>query len=126
MHGDLDPPGAAHLESVLTDLINSQDEVSLIVDLHDAREADGDGLSVFATAAGLAEARGGTLVLSSPPEAIQTALEAAGVAQLIRRSRDGRKLRAGSGSEANGRGAHPAGGGVSWSGLDADHEDPAG
>lgn len=37
VHGELDLPGAGHLESVLTDLINSQDQVNLVVDLHDAR-----------------------------------------------------------------------------------------
>jgi hypothetical protein len=50
VHGELDPPKVAHLRLLLTDLIEGQGNVAVIVDLQQATAADGDprGLEKFA------------------------------------------------------------------------------
>lgn len=47
VHGDLDVTGARHLGSVLADIIDGQDDLSVVVDLHDASAADTSGLTSF-------------------------------------------------------------------------------
>ncbi len=89
------------------------------------REGDADGFSVLATAAELAAARGGTLLLSSPPDAIQPALAAAGVGRLVSPDGDARKPRGGPSAPWDSRGAHPAGE-SNRSHPTSDGRDPAG
>lgn len=51
VHGELDPQKVAHLRLLLTDLIDGQGNVSVIVDLQDATAAAGDPDSVAMMAA---------------------------------------------------------------------------
>ena len=53
VHGELDPAKVAHLRHLLTDLIDGQGNVSVIVDLQDATAAADDpgGVEMFAAEA---------------------------------------------------------------------------
>jgi anti-anti-sigma factor len=120
VHGRLDHASAGHLESVLTDLINSQERAALVVDLHDAHGCDRAALSALARVAQLARGGGGTLALRGPGDSISPALEAAGLASLISDDRPHRP-RAGitepvrdDGNQDSRRGVHPAGGAQYW------------
>ena len=77
VHGALDGVGAAHLDLVLTDLIDGQGNLSVVVDLRDltATGTDADRLSVFVDAARRAHRHSGVLALSTPPALFDEALE---------------------------------------------------
>lgn len=112
VHGDLDPPGAKHLGSVLADLIYGQGNLDVVVDLHDASAAK--GLEVFAAAAKQASQRGAALSLCDPPTVFREALIQMGLGQLVRSSRaDGRRAAPvpplGRISALRDRSAHPSG-----------------
>jgi len=79
VHGDLGPTRAAHLGLILTDLIDGQGNLSLIVDLHDATATDAASVSVFADAAERAGRHGGVITLSEPPDILQEALRQRGL-----------------------------------------------
>jgi anti-anti-sigma factor len=88
VHGDLDPPAAEQLGTVLADLIDGQGNMAVVVDLHDARAADARCLSVFTGAAERATRRRGSLTLSEPPEILYEALILAGLGALVRTTRN--------------------------------------
>ena len=87
VHGELDPPAAAQLGNVLTDLIDGQGNMAVAVDLHDARAADARCLSAFAAAAERARRRRASLTLSEPPEILYEALILRGLGALVRKTR---------------------------------------
>ncbi len=68
VHGELDPLKVAHLRLLLTDLIEGQGNVSVIVDLQDATaEAhDPDGVEMFAAEAKHAHRRHALVVVAEP------------------------------------------------------------
>ena len=94
VHGDLDPPAVAQLESVLVDLIDGQGNMAVAVDLHDARAADASCLSMFTGAAERATGRGGSLTLTDPPEILYEALILRGLGALVRSARRDDRRRA--------------------------------
>lgn len=79
VHGELDRLGAAHLDHMLTDLIDGQGNLSLIVDLHDATATGEDSVPVFADASERAGRRGGTVTLNEPPALLDRALRRRGL-----------------------------------------------
>lgn len=84
VRGDLDLARAAYLGPVLTDLIDGQGNLSLIVDLHDATATDAEHLLVFRDAAEQARRRGGAMTISEPPPALHDALRQWGLHHLVR------------------------------------------
>lgn len=85
VHGELDLAKAAHLGATLTDLIDGQGNLSVVVDLHGATAKDADCLWVFTQAAERARLRGGTITLSDPPGSIDAALQLRGLDNFVRR-----------------------------------------
>lgn len=79
VHGELGPTRAAHLGNMLTDLIDGQGNLSVIVDLHDATATDAASVSVFADAAERAGRHGGVITLSEPPDILEQALRQRGL-----------------------------------------------
>ena len=68
VHGELDLPKVAHLRLLLTDLIDDQGNVSVVVDLQDATAAPDDpgGLGKFAEATKHAHGRHAVIVVDQP------------------------------------------------------------
>ena len=68
VHGELDPPKVAHLRLLLTDLIDDQGNVSVVVDLQDATPAPDDpgGLGRFAAATKHAHGHHAVIVVDEP------------------------------------------------------------
>ena len=79
VHGDLDPTRAAHLGLMLTDLIDGQGNLSLIVDLRDATATDAASVAVFTDAAERANRHGGVITLNEPPDVLEQALRQRGL-----------------------------------------------
>ncbi|MGH9157618.1 MAG: hypothetical protein ACRD1K_17680 [Acidimicrobiales bacterium] len=74
VHGDIDETAARHLGELLTDIIDGHGNLTVVVDLHDARTGNAGDLSVFAEAGERAARRDGSPTLSDPPEHLRTAL----------------------------------------------------
>lgn len=70
VHGELDPSKAAHLRLLLTDLIDGQGNVSVIVDLQDAtaHADDPGGIEQFAQEAKRAHRRHAVVVVAEPSD----------------------------------------------------------
>lgn len=70
VHGELDPPKVAHLRLLLTDLIDDQGNVSVVVDLQDATAGPDDpgALGRFAAATKHAHGRHAVIVFDQPSE----------------------------------------------------------
>ncbi len=83
VHGELDVIRAAHLGSILSDLIDGQGNLSITVDLHDATASDADSLWVFSEAAERARRRGGTIRLNEPPAPLHQGLQLRGVDHFV-------------------------------------------
>lgn len=68
VHGELDPSKVVHLRRLLTDLIDDQGNVSVVVDLQDATPAPDDpgGLRRFAEATKHAHGRHAVIVVDQP------------------------------------------------------------
>jgi hypothetical protein len=68
VHGELDPPKVAHLQLLLTDLIEGQGNVAVIVDLQRATAAAGDprGLEKFAVSTKRAHGGHAVVVVAEP------------------------------------------------------------
>lgn len=71
VHGELDPPKVSHLRLLLSDLIDGQGNVSVVVDLQHATTADGDPerLAIFAEEAKRAHRRCDLVVVPEPAPA---------------------------------------------------------
>jgi anti-anti-sigma factor len=83
VHGGLDHPRAADLGHILSDLIDGQGNLSLVVDLSDAADAGAAWVSVFAEASERARRRGGAITLSKPPALLNQALHDGGLDHLV-------------------------------------------
>jgi anti-anti-sigma factor len=75
VHGDVDTD---LLRRTLTDLAETQGNLHLVIDLRDAESLDPSGVAVLVDSSQRVRQHGWDLVLSSPPEAIQQALEGRG------------------------------------------------
>lgn len=84
LHGDLSVSASVRLAAVLRDLIDSQGNLSVVVDLADVGGIDRSGLDVLASAGARMDKRGGALRLAGPTGAVVDALILAGSARLIR------------------------------------------
>jgi hypothetical protein len=86
VHGELDVPGVSLLDRTLCDLIDGQGNVSVVVDLRDARVTSIDErVSVFADAVERVHRRhGGVLGLNRPPPALHEELCRRSLGRLVR------------------------------------------
>jgi anti-anti-sigma factor len=80
--GRLDTESSPSLEDTIGEQINGG-EKNVILDLSDVPYLSSQGLRVILTAAKLADAAGGKLVVSSPQDAVKTIFNITGVRQLI-------------------------------------------
>jgi anti-anti-sigma factor len=115
VHGVLDDAGAAHLGGVLSDLIEGQGNLKVVVDLREVHAVSPSGVSTFAIAGKRAQERGGVLTLSDPPDILYRALELRGRVQLTatvsrERHREPTSPPTRNGRSSGGRHDHPAGG----------------
>jgi anti-anti-sigma regulatory factor len=78
VRGALDATRSRHLGGILADLIDGQGNLSILVDLHDARAAEPDCLWMLTEAAERARRRGGTMRLDASPE-VTSALQLRGL-----------------------------------------------
>lgn len=83
VHGELEPAQAADLHHALTDLIEGQGNLCVVVDLRDATAADATQVDGVADVAERADRRGGVMVFSEPPELVVEALGARGLGHLV-------------------------------------------
>ena len=86
--GTLDAHGARALRHVLEDLIESQGNMDVVVDLHDVVDVDVRCLDVFVTAHGWAVLRGSALSLTGARRRVAQALEETGVSGLVKVTSD--------------------------------------
>ena len=86
--GPLDDRSSRTLRDVLTDLIENQGNMTVVVDLHDMTDVDPACLDIFVAAHGLATIRGGHLSLTGARDQVGRALNASGVARLVKVTAD--------------------------------------
>lgn len=82
IEGELDATTAPPLRAILSDLIDGQGNLSLVLDLSAMSFVDSIGLGVFAGAAKRLRTKGGELVLSSPSGPASRLFELTGIAAL--------------------------------------------
>ena len=81
LHGELDTVAAPVLQSSLTDLIEEQGNLDVIIDLAKLEFIDSQGLSVLVAGDRMAKERGGCLTLSAPPSRVYKVFEITGLDQ---------------------------------------------
>lgn len=88
VRGELDAESSQHLGGILADLIDGQGNLSILVDLHEARAADPDCLWMLTEAAERAHRRGATMRLDVAAEVaeVTSALHLRGLDVFIGRS----------------------------------------
>ncbi len=82
IEGELDAVTAPPLRAILSDLIDGQGNLSVVLDLSAMTFVDSIGLGVFVGAAKRLRAKGGELVLASPSGPASRLFELTGVAEL--------------------------------------------
>lgn len=86
--GALDDRSSRLLRDVSTDLIENQGNMTVVVDLHDVTDIDPACLDIFVTAHGWATIRGGHLSITGARGQVARALDASGVARLVKVTAD--------------------------------------
>ena len=86
VRGELDAERSKHLGGILADLIDGQGNMSVLVDLHEARATDPDCLWMLTEAAERAHRRGATVRLQAAPAEVTSALQLRGLDVFIERS----------------------------------------
>lgn len=81
--GEIDASSARHLEQILNDLIENQENMRVVVDLRDVAQLDASGVAALLAAAKLAHQHGGAFTVKEPSGAVYDSLEGAGVAEVI-------------------------------------------
>jgi anti-anti-sigma factor len=110
--GELDAPACNQLGRVLRDLIEGQGNLAVVVELKEVASIHSTGVRVLVEAAGLAEERGGRLMVSDQPHATWAKLEASGVVTVIsltQRSHRGQEGRQTGAPGRDPRADHPSG-----------------
>jgi len=79
MHGDLEADRTPLLGRFLSDLIDGQGNLDIVIDLRDVATIDGKSIDLLAAASQHTRARGGRLVLSTPFPEIRDDLRHAGL-----------------------------------------------
>lgn len=82
IEGELDAATAPPLRAILSDLIDGQGNLSVVLDVSAMTFVDSIGLGVFAGAAKRLRAKGGQLVLSSPSGSAFRLFQITGIAEL--------------------------------------------
>ena len=83
VHGDIDARRASLLDSVLSDLIDGQGNLFVVVDLSDVVMSDLDAVDVLSAARASLEERSGRFVLSAPSVETGRVLDAAGLGDVV-------------------------------------------
>lgn len=83
VHGELDASTAPTLRERLSDLIECQGNLSVVVDLAATTFIDSTGLSVLVTAHKWLRARGGELRLAGPRRSTAKVLEITGLSRIL-------------------------------------------
>lgn len=83
VHGELDAFSAPTLRERLSDLIECQGNLSLVVDLGSTTFIDSSGLAVLAKAHTWLQARGGELRLARPRRSAIKVLEITGLSRML-------------------------------------------
>lgn len=79
VRGELDAASAPQLQAVLADLVDEQDELSIVVDLRELTFVDSSGLAVLARAQQRARDSGVRIALAHPSPAARKVLEISGL-----------------------------------------------
>lgn len=82
--GALDGRSSRTPRDVLADLIENQGNMTVVVDLHGMTDVDPACLDIFVAAHGWATLRGGQLSLTGARDQVAGALDASGVARLVK------------------------------------------
>ncbi len=83
VQGDLDADSAPMLRQRLSDLIESQGNLSIVVDLRSTTFIDSSGLTVLVTAHKWLQARGGELRLLGPRRSAHRILQISGLSRIL-------------------------------------------
>ena len=83
VEGELDADSAPMLRQRLSDLIEAQGNLSIVVDLRSTSFIDSSGLTVLVTAHGWLQARGGQLRLSGPRRSAYKVLQITGLSRIL-------------------------------------------
>lgn len=83
VEGELDADSAPMLRQGLSDLIESQGNLSVVVDLRSMTFIDSSGLTVLVTAHKWLQARGGELRLSGPRRSAHRVLQISGLSRIL-------------------------------------------
>jgi anti-sigma B factor antagonist len=83
VEGELDADSAPMLQQRLSDLIESQGNLSIVVDLRSTTFIDSSGLTVLVTAHNWLQARGGQLRLFGPRRSAHKVLQISGLHRLL-------------------------------------------
>lgn len=81
--GALDPETSPTLRNILSDLVESQGNLSLVVDLSGLTFLDSTAIGVICTLERTLTARNGELVVREPSSAVRRTFEAAGLATIL-------------------------------------------
>jgi anti-anti-sigma factor len=81
--GDIDRSGARHLEEILKDLIENQENRPVVVDLRNVARLDPAGVAALLVATNHAHRRGGAFAVDEPCSSVCESLEGAGLAEII-------------------------------------------
>ena len=88
LSGNLDRSTSAELRERLSDVIDEQGNLSVMLDLADVRAIDRNGAQVLGTAYDRLHAKGGALALARPGGTVHKMLVRFGLADLVRNRRD--------------------------------------
>lgn len=80
VQGEVDVATAPHLDQGLSDLIDHQGNLSVVIDLREVAFMDAAGLAVLAKARQRIQAKDGALALADPPRHVRRVLEVTGMA----------------------------------------------
>lgn len=83
VHGEIDTASVRHLEQILEDLIENQENMRVVVDLRDVAQLDAAGVTALLVAANRAHQHGGAFSVNEPSGAVYDSLKDAGVAEVI-------------------------------------------
>ncbi len=83
IRGDIDRSGARHLEEILKDLIENQENLRVVVDLRNVARLDPAGVAALLVATNHARRHGGAFAVNEPSGSVPESPEGADLAEII-------------------------------------------
>lgn len=83
IRGEVDRSGARHLEEILKDLIENQEDLRVVVDLHHVARLDPSGVAALLVATDHAVQRGGRFAVNERCRSADESREGSGMAEII-------------------------------------------